>query len=120
MPAFNVLRPFTRKQALAAGITPMMLRGAGYRQLFRGIHISSRVPFHPVIRAQGALLTHPPGAFASHFSAARLHNLPVPDSPDEHVSVFKRSDRRRRDGITSHIATAVSYTHLTLPTILRV
>lgn len=96
--------PFTRAQAMAAGITAMMLRGPKFRRLFRGVYVDARVPFHPQIRIRGALLTHPTGAFASHHSAARMYDLPIPDTTTEHVSVFDQSDRRNREGISSHVA----------------
>ena len=96
--------PFTRAQAIAAGITPMMLRGPTVRRLFRGVYVDARTPFHPQINIRGALLAHPTGAFASHQSAARLYDLPVPDTANEHVSVFAQSDRRKRAGLVSHVA----------------
>ena len=98
--------PFTRAQAIAAGITPMMLRGPRFRQLYRGVYVDARVASSPEIRTLGALLTHPTGAFASHHGAARVHRLPAPDTASEHVSVLRKADRRRRDGITSHLAVA--------------
>lgn len=55
---------------------------------------------------RAALVIHPPTAFASHLSAARVYGLPVPARPDEHVSVFEEKDRRRRTGIRNHVAAA--------------
>ncbi len=76
--ALDVRRPFKRSDALAAGITPKMLRGSRFRRLFRGVYIDSRVPVDDPIRTVAALLLHTPSAFASHFSAARHLRLPVP------------------------------------------
>ncbi len=104
MPELDTRWPFTRAQATAAGITPAMLRGPRFTQLFRGVYVASGIPFHPEIRIRGALLTHPPDAFASHHSAADLYGLPVPSTPVVHLSVFADVDRRRRDGIASHVA----------------
>lgn len=104
MATLNIDRPFTTAQAHAVAITPAMLRGTRFRRVFRGVYVAVRVPFHPLIQTAGALLTHPEAAFASHHSAARVYRLPVPDCVDEHVSVFSKSDRRRRDGIVAHTA----------------
>jgi len=104
--SFDTSHPFTRADALAAGISPKMLRGSRFRRLFRGVYISADVPVNPLVRAQAALLLHPPTAFASHVSAARVYRLPVPDIPDEHVTVFKADDRRPQPGLKTHVAPA--------------
>jgi hypothetical protein len=103
-PSLDVRRPFTRADAIAAGIDPRLLRGKRFRRIFKGVHISAEVPPSPLHRVEAAVLVHPPGAFASHVSAARVYDLPVPHLPDEHVSVFSENDRRRRIGIKSHVA----------------
>jgi hypothetical protein len=100
----NTRQPFTYRAALEAGIGPQELRTARYRRIFRGVYIEASVPDTPAIRAQAAILVHPSGAFASHMSAARLWALPVPTKSDEHVSVQRPEDRRRRVGLVSHIA----------------
>lgn len=99
-------RPFTRADAIAAGISPGLLRGSRFRRIFRNVYIDASVPDHPLVRVQAALLTHPPGAFASHASAGRVYGVPLPALPDEHVSVFTAKDRRRRAGIRNHLAPA--------------
>lgn len=95
--------PFTRAQALAAGITDSQLRGPRFRKLFTGVYVDARVPDHPVVTARAGLLLHPPGAWASHSTAARLHGLPVPTDPMAHISVATPSDRRRAEGLRSHV-----------------
>jgi hypothetical protein len=40
---------------------------------------------------------------ASHFSAARLLGLPVPEHLNEHVTVFRPQDRRWRPGLKPHV-----------------
>lgn len=97
-------RPFTYAQALAAGVSPSSLRGPLFRSLFRGVHIHASVPAQPLIRTEAALMVHPPGAFASHASAGRVHGMPLPPLPEEHVSVFRKDDRRPRPGIRPHVA----------------
>ena len=102
-PALETRRPFTRADALAAGITPKQLRGSRFRRIFTGVYIDARVPDHPLIRAEAALLLHPPGSVASHSTAARAYGLPVPQDPLTHVRVRNPVDRRRRDGIRCHV-----------------
>ena len=100
----DLSRPFTRADAVRAGIDPKLLRGSRFRRLFRGVYVLRSTKVNPFVRAQAALAVHPPGAFASHVSAARAYRLPVPHCPDEHVSVLRQEDRRRRPGVVSHVA----------------
>lgn len=104
LPDLDVRRPFTRADAIAAGIEPRLLRGKRFRRIFKGVYISDDVPPSPLHRAEAAVILHPPGAFASHLSAARVYDVPVPHLADEHVSVFDEKDRRRRPGIRCHVA----------------
>lgn len=97
-------RPFTRAVALAAGVSPDALRGPRYRAVYRGVFVAATTPDSAWIRIAGALSVHPPSAFASYTSAARLHGIPVPDESNEHVSVFEQGDRRQRVGIVCHVA----------------
>jgi very-short-patch-repair endonuclease len=98
-------RPFTRTDALAAGITAKQLRGSRFRRIFRGVYIEARIPDHPLIRSQASLVLHPPTAFASHVSAGRIYRVPLPTSPHEHVTVRSKSERCTVDGIRCHVAT---------------
>jgi very-short-patch-repair endonuclease len=45
-------------------------------------------------------------AFASHASAARFYDVPLPTIPDEHVSVLEPTHRRRPRGIVCHLQPA--------------
>lgn len=105
-PTFDPTTPFTRAAALRAGLTDAMLRGPGFRRLYTGVHLDSDVRVWPTTYIEAALLLHPPSAFASHFSAAVIHRLPVPDDHQVHISVFTKADRRRREGIRHHLAVA--------------
>ena len=96
-------RPFTRADAIAAGIPLRELRGSRFRRIFTGVYVDARVPDHPLVRAQAALVIHPPSAFASHVTAARVLGLPVPPHPAEHVTVLCAADRSKRQGITCHV-----------------
>lgn len=95
--------PFTRQDALARGLTDRQLRGPAYRQLHTGVYIPAWVEVTPEVAARAALLPFGGRAFASHTTAARLWRLPIPTSPDEHVTVTLESHRRRRSGITCHV-----------------
>lgn len=97
-------RPFTYADAMRAGVSAAALRGPRFRALFRGAHIHESVRPHPLVRVEAALLLHPPDAFASHASAGRVHGMPLPTLPDEHVSVFRKQDRRPRPGLKPHVA----------------
>ena len=101
--AFDETRPFTRADAVAAGLPPSILRTSRFRRIFRGVYIADRVPDSPFVRIEAALVLHPPTAFASHVSAARIYRLPVPDLPEVHVTVFEPKDRRRRAGVVPHV-----------------
>lgn len=100
----DVRRPFTRADAVAAGIDPRLLRGKRFRKIFKGVYISAEDPPSPLHRVEAAVVLHPAGAFASHVSAARVYDVPVPHFAEEHVSVFDEKDRRRRTGIRCHVA----------------
>ena len=102
--ALDLRRPFTRADAVRAGIDPRVLRTSRFRRIFRGVYVLREQPVTPLTRTQAALALHPPTAFASHLSAARAYRLPVPDHPDEHVTVLDQRDRRSRPGIATHVA----------------
>lgn len=104
MPDFDPRQPFLTATALAAGLSAKQLRGPRFRRLFRGVYVAAEVPRLPAQRIRAALLLHPPGAFASHASAARLLGVPLPPGLDEeHVSVPEPRHRRPREGIVTHV-----------------
>lgn len=109
MPAqLDVRRPFTRAEAVAAGLTDRRLAGPRFQRVFTGIHLDASVPLTPRLRTEAALLLLAPDAFASHSSAARLHGLPVPRTAAEHLTVSRPGDRRRASGLRCHVAADVS------------
>jgi len=67
------------------------------------VYVSSRVADTPRVRVAAALALFDKTAFASHASAARIHDLPIPVIADEHVSVLKPKHRRSTAGITCHL-----------------
>ncbi|MBW8751538.1 MAG: DUF559 domain-containing protein [Propionibacteriales bacterium] len=103
-PDFDTRRPFTRAAAVEAGIDPRLLRGSRLRRIFRGVYVERTVADSPLVRGQAALaLFRSVPAFASHATAARIHGVPVPVLPDEHVSVFRAADRRTHAGVRVHV-----------------
>ncbi|HET7388447.1 MAG TPA: DUF559 domain-containing protein [Nocardioidaceae bacterium] len=96
-------RPFTRADAVRAHVSPKILRTSLFRRIFRGVYIRDEVPDSPLVRAEAALMLHPPTAFASHTTAARICKLPIPTDPFEHVTVFRSKDRRQHEGIRTHV-----------------
>lgn len=98
-------RPFTRADAVAAGITSKMLRGSRFRRIFRGVYVRADVEETPLQRAEAALrLFRGKDAVASHATAARIYGVPLPALPDEHVTVLTAGNRREYDGIRVHLA----------------
>ncbi|WP_162599967.1 DUF559 domain-containing protein [Nocardioides solisilvae] len=106
MHPLDVRRPFTRAEALAAGLTDAQLRGPRFQRLFTGVHLCAAVVVTPRLRIEAALRLHPPGSFVSHASAARIHGLAVPDDAEEHVTVRQRGHRRRTAGVRCHLSSA--------------
>lgn len=103
MSPLDTRRPFTRADAVAAGLTPGLLRGSRFRRLFRGVYVDSSVEVDTTVRAYGALLTHPGSAFVSHTTAAEIWGLPVPADEAIHVTVASAADRRHHPGLRHHI-----------------
>jgi hypothetical protein len=95
-------RPFTRAEYLAAGGGRTALRGVRYREIAKAIYVEVEQDDRDA-RVRAALMVHPKGAFASHWSAARVLKLPVPDNAFEHVTVRNRQDRRYRPWLKPHV-----------------
>ena len=94
--------PFTRAEFLAAGGGRTALRGARYREIVKTIFIEVDQDDSDS-RVRAALMIHPGDAFASHWSAAHVLKLPVPDNPFEHVTVRMKEDRRYRPWLKPHV-----------------
>lgn len=97
-------RPFRRADALTDGLTAKELRGPRFRPIFRGVLVDARVTITPKVHAEAALRLFDPTAFASHASAARLLDVPIPTLADEHVTVFHQRMRRHHRGIRTHVS----------------
>src|SRR3954453_144458 len=100
----DTCHPFTTAQALAAGINASRLRGQEFRRLSKGKYVDTTRRPSAVLDAEAALLGHPRDAFASHTTAAKVYQMPVPHDAYEHVSVLDPALRRRRAGVLSHVA----------------
>lgn len=98
--------PFTRKQALGAGLTDRDLRGPAYTQLYWGVYVAASVQVTLVVRALAALMVAPSGSVVSHHSAARLWGGTPPDSGEVHVTVAG-GVRQKTRGIRPHRVTVI-------------
>jgi hypothetical protein len=96
-------RPFSRADAIKAGIERKLFRGSRFRRIFRGVYVDAGVRMTPKLRSEAALVPFHTSAFASHASAARIHGVPIPTLPDEHVTVLKAAHRRVRPDIQCHL-----------------
>jgi hypothetical protein len=96
--------PFTTATWLESGKTFDELRRKDFQRVFHSVWIL-RNAIDADTRIKAALALHPASAIASHFSAGRLHDFPLPEHCFEHVMVFAHEDRRYRPEIKSHVAT---------------
>jgi very-short-patch-repair endonuclease len=101
----DTYRPFTREDAVRAGVDRRVLRTSLFRRVFRGVYVRRDVPDSVQVRAEAAFVLHPPDAFVSHTTAAALWGLPVPTDPQVHVTVDHPKKRRYRPGIRNHVRT---------------
>lgn len=101
----NTSHPFSRAEALVAGLTDVDLRSRRFQRLFHGLYIRSGSKIGIQEMAAAALHICPPGSFASHETAAALWGASVADLNEVHVSVPKGSSRSERRGIVAHRAT---------------
>ncbi|SEB95129.1 hypothetical protein SAMN04489844_1387 [Nocardioides exalbidus] len=105
---FDPLRPFRRQSALSAGITAKQLRGPAYKLVLPGTYVAAAKVVTPATRAAAALLPYDDVAWATHASAARVYDLPIPTIALEHVSVPRAGQRRRHAGVKVHVGGKVT------------
>jgi hypothetical protein len=103
--SLNTSQPFTRAEALAAGLTDVDLRSRRFQRLFHGLYLQSGLKIGVHQMAAAALHISPRGSYASHETAAALWGASVGDLSEVHVSVPKGSSRSERRGIVAHRAT---------------
>lgn len=97
--SLDTSQPFTRAEALVAGLTDVDLRSRRFQRLFHGLYIrsGSKIGVHQM--AAAALHISPPGSFASHETAAALWGASVGNSTKS-TSAF-RGARRGPSGVAS-------------------
>lgn len=100
LPSFTRF-PFTREEALAAGISDTVLRGKRLRRLFAGVYILATVEMTFVMWLTAAVLAMPRGSVVSHVTALRLYGFDVGQERPFHLST-RSATHSRRDGITAH------------------
>jgi hypothetical protein len=96
--------PFTRGQALVAGLTDIRLRRlvkrGTLRRLVPGVYVAAHVVDSLDLRAQALRLVVPEGCFICDETAAWLHGAPHAMAPNSHLAVppisFFRPARRGR------------------------
>jgi hypothetical protein len=95
------LRPFTRADALAAGLTDDDLRSDTVVRVFRGVYVGRAATRTLSVRAQAALRVAPASAMVSHHTAAALWGGAVPQQSVIHITVPAGRDCQV-DGIRTH------------------
>ena len=96
--------PLTRAEALRLGYTLKQLRGPQFQRLFRGVYLPAGEAVSLLQRVRAALLIAPPGAYASHHTAACMWGAVSPETDQIHISVPAGGTRSVRDGIAAHRA----------------
>jgi very-short-patch-repair endonuclease len=109
---FDPRTPFQRRTALDAGVSAKALRGPGFRLVLPGAYVAATTTITPLVRARAALLPYDGVAWASHASAARVYDLPIPTMADEHVSVARAGLRRRHRGVKAHVGRHAATRHV--------
>lgn len=101
--------PFTTAEAQTRGLTRPELRGHGVTGVSQGLYRPADWVF-TLREAARSLCAATPGAWISHSTAARLHELVLPpwlsDSNELHFSKARNLPQIRRKGITAHRVTA--------------
>jgi hypothetical protein len=96
-------KPFLRPRAIKAGISAAALRSPAYRTVMYAVYVDAAIPDSTRLRIRAALAVVGPRGHASHASAARVHGVPIPTLPHEHVTVPEPDLRRVRDEIRCHV-----------------
>lgn len=98
--------PFTRADAVAAGISDRRLGGPGFRRLFTSVYVASDVPVDTHLRARAALRLAPAGALVAGPTAAELLGGVVPS--DSRIHLRLPTGRMRVPGIESRRLTSAA------------
>jgi hypothetical protein len=97
----DLTRPFTREQALAAGVTDAQLRGRAFVRLYRNVYLARGEPAALDVRARAALLVAPSTAVVSHHTAALMWGGVVPESSAVHITI-SRAQSFQTGGVRTH------------------
>lgn len=109
---FDPRRPFTRADALVAGLSDSALRGRGFVTLLRGVYVSAEVRIGVRERAAAALLAIGESACVTGLTAAHVLDLPAPAPPEAvEVAVPTAAERRRRTGVHVRVAPGPTVRH---------
>lgn len=103
-PPFDPTVPFRSSAAVVAGISRRRLAGPAFVRLFHDTYVQTGVELTPAVRAAAALVRSGPTARCSHFTAARLAGLPVPERADEWVTVASERERTHVPGLECRVA----------------
>lgn len=96
-------RPFRRREGIAAGVTPRQLRSSAFTAVTHGVYVASARAGNPLETARALLTCLDDGAWASHATAGRVHTMPLPALPADHVSVRRAHQRCQREGVVCHM-----------------
>lgn len=100
--------PFSRAEAVKAGIDPLQLSGPRFQRIFRGIYVGADVSADVKVRARAAIRLAAPDGFASHHTAALIYGAVPPHSPDIHISRRQKNRRSVKRGLMVHLASAAA------------
>jgi len=101
LPAELAAGPFSRRRALALGVTDSQLRGRRFRPLFRGVYMVREQALSFLVWVRAALVAAPADAVVSHHTAMAVWGLGLPGRHAIHVST-NQPLRRRVPGIVCH------------------
>lgn len=92
--------PFTRGEALCAGLTPKQLRGTSWRRVGRGLYVWAGLPQSPRLVLSALQRRLPRGAAFSGLTAAWLHGLDLPPCDPIEVTVPEETGISTRAGLS--------------------
>jgi hypothetical protein len=97
--------PFTLVEARALDVPAHVLAGARFRSPFYGVHVHRDLPDSLAVRCAALALVVPEEAAFSHYTAAALCGLPLPEvrRPSLHVGVPVGITVPQLRGVTGHV-----------------
>ena len=94
--SLNLLQPFNRADARAAGMTLQELLSPRFQRILYDVYVSAAVQISLPLLATAALAISAPGAYASHVTAAALWGAIVPHWRYQVVCVNASEEARQR------------------------